>query len=523
MVSTWLNNLSILLETYIMKNYYLTTTLPYVNAKPHIGFALEIIQADAIVRYQRMLGKDVFYNTGTDEHGQKIHTKSVEAGLPTQEYVDGFAETFKELVPLLNLADPTFIRTTDTKHMAAAQEMWKRCEANGDIYKKLYQIKYCVGCELEKTDSELVDDKCPIHPTYEIEMIDEENYFFRFSNYGDKLLALYEKYDDFVLPKHRQSEIRAFVERGLQDFSISRLKEKMPWGVPVPGDDTQVMYVWFDALTNYISTLDWPQESETFEKFWGNSDEPRAVQVAGKDNLRQQTAMWQAMLMSAQLPTSRQVFIHGFITSGGQKMSKSIGNVIDPYGEVEKYGTDPLRYFLLGALPSDEDGDYTHERFEEFYTAHLANGVGNLTSRTVTMLHKFGDGNVPAVAEDCFGIAEYYTRWKAALEGFQFEAAVKVTQELVSAMDEKISEEKPWEKAKAGEDVKPLLYQLAEALRHVAIMHLPLVPASAGKMLAALGLEVNNLDQLDEASVWGGLAEGTVTVKPEPLFGRLEK
>ena len=501
-------------------NFYLTTTLPYVNAKPHIGFALEIIQADAIVRYQKMLGKDVFYNTGTDEHGQKIYTKAQEAGMDTQSYVDGFAMEFRKLGPLLNLDNPTFIRTTDEKHVAAAQEMWKRCEANGDIYKKLYQIKYCVGCELEKTDSELEDGKCPIHPTYEIEMIDEENYFFRFSNYGDKLLALYDKYDDFVIPSHRQSEIRAFVERGLQDFSISRLKEKMPWGVPVPGDDTQVMYVWFDALTNYISTLDWPQESETFEKFWGTQDEPKAVQVAGKDNLRQQSAMWQAMLMSADLPTSRQIFIHGFITSGGQKMSKSIGNVIDPYAEVEKYGADALRYFLLGALPSDEDGDYTHERFEEFYTAHLVNGVGNLTSRVLTMLDKYSDGKVPQKKDTTiiFDTKNVWAQYDSAMEEYAFARVVKYANSLVTLTDAYITKEQPWSVAKAGGDIQPMLYELAETLRYIALMLLPIIPASAEKILAQLG--ASNISSRE----WGALPEGTkVSKSEEHLFPRLQK
>ena len=504
--------------------FYLTTTLPYVNAKPHIGFALEIIQADAIVRYQRMLGKDVFYNTGTDEHGQKIYTKAQEAGIDTQTYVDGFAKDFKELVPLLNLDNPTFIRTTDAKHKAAAQEMWKRCEANGDIYKKVYQVKYCVGCELEKTDSELVDDKCPIHPSYEIELIDEENYFFRFSNYGDKLLALYDTYPDFVLPAHRQSEIRAFVERGLQDFSISRLKEKMPWGVPVPGDDTQVMYVWFDALTNYISTLDWPQESETFEKYWGTTDEPKAVQVAGKDNLRQQSAMWQAMLMSAKLPTSRQIFIHGFITSDGKKMSKSIGNVIDPYTEVEKYGADPLRYFLLGALPSDEDGDYTHERFEEFYTAHLVNGVGNLTSRVLTMLEKYSDGKVPK-AETAYAyeslqnkVMDSWQYYNASLSFYDFNKAISLVNDLINELDRIITLEKPWQKVKDGVEITVLLYELSEVLRHIALMLLPIIPTSAEKILTQLGAsDIRSRE-------WGALPSGTkITKNDEHLFPRLEK
>src|SRR3989344_5555456 len=309
------------------RHFYITTTLPYVNAKPHIGFALEIIQADAIARFHTLLGKEVFFNFGTDEHGQKIYKKS------------------------LNLSYNNFIRTTDPDHKRAAQEIWKICRDNGFIEKGLYSAKYCVGCELEKQDSELVDDKCPLHPIEEIQTIEEENYFFKFSKFQEKLLKLYMKNPDFVVPKHRLTEISNFVKDGLKDFSVSRLKEKMPWGVSVPDDPDHVMYVWFDALTNYISALGWPSAAEAsegkpedvFTKFWGTVAHPNALQMAGKDQIRQQAAMWQAMLMSAGLPPTKQIIIHGFITVGGEKMSKSVGNVIDPLAIVDEYGADALR------------------------------------------------------------------------------------------------------------------------------------------------------------------------------------
>jgi len=307
------------------KTFYITTTAPYVNADPHIGFALEIVQADVLARFNRLIGAKVAFGFGTDEHGLKIYRKALEAKKDPLQYCKEFSSRFDDLKKTLNLSTTHFIRTTDEAHMKAAQELWRRCFKNGDIYKKNYKTKYCVGCELEKTDSELNAGKCPIHPNLVIEIIEEENYFFKFSKYQKRLLQLYEDHPDFVVPDYRLDEIEAFVKSGLEDFSVSRLKNKMPWGVPVPDDPDHVMYVWFDALVFYISTLGWPDEKGDYSIFWPG------MQVAGKDNLRQQSAIWQAMLMSAGLPNSTQIFIHGFITSNGQKMSKSLGNVVDPF------------------------------------------------------------------------------------------------------------------------------------------------------------------------------------------------
>ncbi len=342
---------------------YITTTLPYVNSKPHVGFAMEIIRADAYARYQKLRGHDVYFNTGTDEHGMKIWENAQNAGEDTQEYVDKYAQDFKGLISLLGLSeDIHFIRTTDEKHITAAQEFWKRCNDNGFIYKKNYQAKYCVGCELTKTDSDLDNGQCPFHPGKDLEIIDEENYFFKFSETQDFLEKLYADNPHFVIPDFRFNEIKKFIERGLQDFSISRLKTKMPWGIPVPNDDEHVMYVWFDALVNYISTLGWPNDTETFSKYW---EQGLPVQYCGKDNLRQQSAMWQSMLHAAGLPNSHQIVINGFINSEGQKMSKSLGNVINPYDIVDEYGTDALRYYLLRHVHSFEDSDMTIEKFHE--------------------------------------------------------------------------------------------------------------------------------------------------------------
>ncbi|MFA6601333.1 MAG: methionine--tRNA ligase, partial [Candidatus Paceibacterota bacterium] len=367
------------------KPFYITTTLPYVNAIPHIGHALEFIRADIIARKKILQGFEVFFNTGTDEHGSKVYTKAKQLNLDPQKYVDEAAAKFKEILPLLGLLPGiNFIRTTDSHHVQAAQEFWKIADKNGLIYKKNYSVKYCVGCELEKTESELVDGKCPLHPLQDLEIIQEENYFFRFSIFQKQLMDLYEKNPTFVLPNSRLNEIRAFVERGLEDFSISRLASKMPWGIPVPGDQSQVMYVWFDALVNYISAVGWPDDMEKFKKFWVETG--GVVQYCGKDNLRQQSAMWQAMLMAVKLPPSRQIIIDGFVTGeGGIKMSKSLGNTVDPLDIVKDYGTDALRYYVARELAPFEDSPFSVEKFKDAYNAHLANGLGNLVSRVMKM------------------------------------------------------------------------------------------------------------------------------------------
>lgn len=465
-----------------MKNkFYITTTLPYVNASPHIGHVLEFVQADVVARYHTILGDEVFFNTGTDEHGLKIYQKALEEKKDPQTYCDEYAAKFDLLKTKLNLSYNNFIRTTDKHHIEACQEFWKRCEQNGDIYKKNYKAKYCVGCELEKTDSELIDGKCPIHPNRELEIIEEENYFFKFSKYQQPLLDFYDKNKNFVIPTHRQKEIYNFVKNGLQDFSISRLKTKMPWGVPVPGDSDHIMYVWFDALINYISCLGWPQDEKKFKEFWGTDEKPNAIQVAGKDNLRQQTAMWQAMLLSAKLPTSKQVFIHGFINLEGQKISKSSGITLpNPIELVDKYGIDAVRYYLLRGIPSAEDGDFSVEKFEELYNADLANGIGNLVARVLTLANKFEILNPkPEINKEFINLIEKNKKNSAKLiERFEFNRTLEEIWKLVSFSNEYIDKEKPW----SNSEPEPIILNLLYCISEIAELIKPFLPETSEKI-----------------------------------------
>lgn len=431
---------------------YLTTTLPYVNADPHIGFALEALQADTLARHWRLMGDEVFFNTGSDEHGQKIFEAAGKAGQEVKEYVDHFAGEFEKLKEALNLSYDAFIRTTDEGHVRSAQEMWKRCEASGDIYKKSYTGLYCVGCESYKTDKELEDGKCVLHPNLNPEKITEENYFFRFSKYEQELLTYLSK-EAVIVPEWRREEAINFVKGGLEDFSISREKVRLSWGVPVPGDEDQVMYVWFDALTNYISTLGWP-DGENFHSFW---NEGKVVQVAGKDQVRFQSLIFQAMLISAGVKNTDQIFYHGFITSGGQKMSKSLGNVIHPYDLVKKYGTDATRYMLLRHVHPVEDSDVTHERLDEWYTANLVNGLGNLVARVMKLAEQYLDAPVTVPEASAFP-----GELTDALQAYEFNKALDYIFERVGGVDARMTTEEPFKVVKTNrEEGQRIIAELA--------------------------------------------------------------
>ncbi|OGK62314.1 methionine--tRNA ligase [Candidatus Roizmanbacteria bacterium RIFOXYB2_FULL_38_10] len=470
------------------KKFYITTTAPYVNADPHIGFALEIVQADAVARYKRMEGYEVSFGFGTDEHGVKIYRKALEAKMDPLSYCNSYAKKFDDLTHILNLSTTHFIRTTDPKHIHAAQEFWNLCFQNGDIYKKNYRIKYCVGCELEKTDSELENNICPVHPNLKIEIYEEENYFFRFSKYQNRLLKLYTDQPEFVTPQNRLLEIKTFVQNGLQDFSISRLREKMPWGIDVPNDNKHVMYVWFDALVFYISNIGWPTEQKNFKSWWP------VVQLAGKDNLRQQSAIWQAMLMSSGLPTSKQIRIHGFITSNGQKMSKSLGNVINPFDLVKQYGSDAVRYYLLKEIPSFNDGDFSFDRMKEVYNSELANELGNLVSRITTIAAT----DHVIINDDLLG--NVYTKSQIALfEKGQLDLVIKSIWDHIKELNKNTNDFEPWKKSQAERTV--FLKKMLNEIRIIAHQLLPIIPTASEKIIAS--------------------TKGTI-IKTPPLFPRLK-
>jgi methionyl-tRNA synthetase len=459
------------------KPLYLTTTLPYVNADPHIGFALEIVQADIVARYRRLTGREVFFTTGTDEHGQKIAQKAAEEGRDVQEYVDHFAGRFGKLRESLDLSNDSFIRTTDPKHIEAAQELWRRCQEAGDIYKKKYKGLYCVGDEAFLKESDLVDGKCPNHPNMAPQEIEEENYFFKLGNYQERLMA-YLSNENSAVPDWRREEALRFVGQGLEDFSISREAARMSWGIPVPGDESQVMYVWFDALTNYISTLGWPNDPEgNFKKFWDGGE---VVQVAGKDQVRFQSIMWQAMLMSAKTKNTDKVVYHGFITSNGQKMSKSLGNVIEPFALVDEYGTDAVRYFLARHVHPFEDSDFTLERFKELYNADLANGLGNLASRIMKLAEEHK-------AEPDFKPEPIAPEYAQAFERFEVNRAAEFIWHEIARVDREIAEKAPFKLIKTDPVAgRKMIGEFVVELARINRMLQPFMPETSKKIADAI-------------------------------------
>ncbi len=464
--------------------FYLTTSIAYVNAPPHIGYALESIQADVLARFYRQRGREVFFLTGTDEHGVKVVKAAEAAGKTPKELVDEIARKFRELKPALDLSWDNFIRTSDKEnHWSIAQEIWNRLLAAGDLYKKTYKGLYCVGHEAFVTQKDLVDGKCEIHKT-EPDVIEEENWFFKLSKYTKEIEARIKKDELKIVPATRKNEVLAFLEEGLEDISFSRPSKDLSWGVPVPEDITQTMYVWADALSNYISG------QGGLEKW---KEHPADIHVIGKDILRFHAVIWPAMLIAAKLPLPKKLFVHGFITVDGEKMSKSLGNVVDPFELVKKYGIDPVRYYLLREIPSAEDGDFSYKKFEERYNGDLANGLGNFSARVLTLGSNYSglSGKLDGLVEE--KIKEIRKVLDQKIEEFKLNEALEKIWNLVSFGDKYINEKKPWDKNLDEAVRQQAIFNSVAILDNVAALLNPFLPETSEKITKSIVWDKNVL------------------------------
>lgn len=459
-----------------MAKYLLSTAIPYVNANPHAGHALEYVMADVIRRYHELQSDDVFLVAGADENALKNVQAAEKVGMEPVAFLDKYAKIFQDFYTLLEVELSEFRRGTDqVHHWPGVQELWKLTEENGDIYKKKYQGLYCVGCESFKTPNDLVEGKCPDH-NKEPELVEEENYFFRLSNYQDKLIKLIESDELKITPEKRKNEILSFIKSGLEDFSISRSNERARGiGVPVPGDDSQKMYVWFDALNIYQTAVGWGYDSELYKKWW-----PADLHVIGKDIIRFHAVYWPAMLMSAKLQLPKSLLVHGFITSGGKKMSKSIGNVIDPYAMIEKFGVEAFRYYLLSQIPTQDDGDMTEGRMQTVYVSDLQNGVGNLVARVAAMAE---NSNVTFQITS----SEMSSEVAQAIEAYAFDIALGSIWSKIKKADQFVSEKRVWELA--GEEREAALIQLVHEIRQIAVDLIPFMPQTAEKIRVQFSAE----------------------------------
>ena len=499
-------------------SFYLTTPIYYVNATPHIGHAYTTIAADILVRHRRQRGEDTFFLTGTDEHGSNIPRVAAEAGLELGDFVDRNAEAFREMTARVNASNDFFIRTTDERHGVRVQEFLQRIYDRGDIYDGIYAGLYCTRCEAFYTEAELVDGLCPVHGIPP-EQVEEKNYFFRLSGYRDALLAIYDERPDIVLPRFRYNEARSFIERGLDDISVSRAGQR--WGVPVPWDTSQVVYVWVDALINYWSALAFARPGEDLrEKLW-----PDVRHLLAKDILRFHCVIWPALLLAAGLDVPRQLFVHGYLLMDERKMSKSLGNVIDPLDLIDVYGVDPVRFYLFRVTTFGQDGSISVDGLHERYERELGNDLGNLLSRTTAMIARYRNGQLrPArVSEELAGeVDRVRVEAGGRFDEFDITGALEIVWELVRRLNRHVEQNAPWELAKdparAGH-LDRVLFELADGLRAVAVALAPFVPETSERILSALRQPLD--------VTWDDVAAGRTSevegIEPAPpLFPRVD-
>jgi methionyl-tRNA synthetase len=456
-----------------MSNFYVTTSIPYVNGDPHLGHAMEFLMADVLARYMRSFKIPVLYSTGTDEHGGKVAEKAAQLRITPQQLSDQMSKTFSNLLKQLNISNDRFIRTTDKAHEQRAQAIWGNLSKY--IYKNTYVGWYCTGCETYYPENVVKENKgvCPLH-NRAYEKLEEEDYFFKLSAFAPQIKQAIESDTLRIIPNSRKNETLALINSGLEDISISRPKEKIAWGIPVPKDPSQVMYVWFEALMNYITVLGYP-EHEDFKKFW-----PADVQVIGKDISRFHTVIWPAMLLALGLPLPGVIYIHGFINIDGKKMSKSLGNYVDPSEVLKKYGTDAFRYFLMRHIPSYEDGDFTWDRIEAAYNNELADQLGNAVQRIAAMISKYQKGLIGNIPDPEHDVAQY----RQAIVDCHFDRALDETWEQVKGLNQYIDASKPWEIAKTGDEehMREVLAYMVACLLEVAVLLAPFMPDTAAKI-----------------------------------------
>ncbi|MDP3093191.1 MAG: methionine--tRNA ligase [bacterium] len=517
-----------------MNKFYITAAIPYANSKPHTGHALEFVQVDALKRYHQLLGEEGLSLSGGDENALKNVQAAEKAGRPLKEFIDENTEAFRQLAIKLNGEFNVWQKGSDQNHhFLSSQKLWERCAQNGDIYKKPYKGLYCVGCEAFYTPEDLNEKgECPEHGGKKLDQVEEENYFFALSKYQDKIVQLIEDGDLKIVPEFRKNEVLSFLKSGLSDISISRSNERAKdWGVPVPGDPSQKIYVWMDALNIYQSGIGFGWDEEMYQKWW-----PADVHVIGKGISRFHAVYWPAFLLSAGLPLPKCVLIHGYLTVDGKKISKSDpSTVIDPAPIIEKYGADVIRYYLLAKVSPFEDGDFSESKLKEVYNADLANGLGNLVSRVLTMVKNYCGGKVPKVNRDPdshpLRIDENIYNWKKSwadldknMAEYRFNDALAAVWRFISEADKYIDQQKPWVLAKEGkqEDLNWVLYGLLDSLHQVAWQIYPFLPETSRKIAEALGIQKILVKNPLNKDSWTNIKPGTEIKNPGPLFPKIE-